>query len=119
MFERSEKEENPIDEESIPHECFCPITQEIMEEPVIAQDGHTYERAAIQEWLDRGHRNSPKTGARLLNAELTPNHTMHSLIEDLKANIPVLARHKLNEKSIEAAIRLREEEIQELLQEKR
>ena len=29
----------------------CPITHEIMWEPVVASDGHTYERAAIERWL--------------------------------------------------------------------
>ncbi|NEJ83202.1 hypothetical protein GR268_42755, partial [Rhizobium leguminosarum] len=43
-----EAAEDELAEEPIPDECFCPITQEIMEDPVIAQDGHTYERTAIQ-----------------------------------------------------------------------
>ncbi|KAL0047908.1 hypothetical protein WJX82_003007 [Trebouxia sp. C0006] len=29
----------------------CPITKAVMVEPVIAADGHTYERAAMQDWL--------------------------------------------------------------------
>ena len=29
---------------------LCPITYEIMEDPVIAYDGHSYERKAIKEW---------------------------------------------------------------------
>eukprot|EP01132_Coremiostelium_polycephalum_P003032 gene3032-3791_t len=107
------------EEETIPNECFCPITQEIMEDPVIAQDGHSYERSAIAYWLNLGHRTSPKTGARLLSTELTPNHTMRSLIQDLKAQMPVLARHKLEMSTIESAVKLREEEIQHVLELKR
>eukprot|EP01132_Coremiostelium_polycephalum_P000119 gene119-164_t len=103
-------------EDMIPDECFCPITQEIMEDPVIAQDGHSYERSAIVHWLSLGHRTSPKTGARLLNTELTPNHTMRSLIQDLKEQMPVLARHKLDMCTIESAVKLREEEIQHVLE---
>ena len=110
-----EAEEEESEEETIPNECFCPITQEIMEDPVIAQDGHTYERAAIQRWFDIGRRTSPKTGARLLSIELLPNYTMRSLIQDLKAQVPVLARHTLDMQNIAAAIKLREEEIQEQL----
>ena len=30
---------------------LCPITQEIMTEPVVAADGHTYEKKAIEAWL--------------------------------------------------------------------
>ena len=102
-----------LDNASIPNECFCPITHEIMEDPVISQDGHTYERSAIQQWFNMGKRISPKTGARLLSTELMPNHTMRSLIQDLKSQMPVLARHKLDMQNIEAAIKLREEEMEE------
>ncbi|KAL0037732.1 hypothetical protein WJX77_009967 [Trebouxia sp. C0004] len=31
---------------------LCPITQVVMNDPVIAADGHTYERAAMQSWLE-------------------------------------------------------------------
>jgi TPR repeat protein/CII-binding regulator of phage lambda lysogenization HflD len=113
-----EATEDEQEDKDIPHECFCPITQEIMEDPVIALDGYTYERMAIQEWFDRGKRTSPKTGARLLSIELTPNYSMRSLIQDLKAQIPVLARHKLDMHHIEAAIKLREEEVEETLAQK-
>ncbi|MHB9147949.1 MAG: U-box domain-containing protein [Candidatus Amoebophilus sp.] len=54
MLEGEEEAEEELENESIPEECFCPITQEIMEDPVIAQDGHTYERQAIKRWLDMG-----------------------------------------------------------------
>ena len=110
--------EGELEDENIPNECFCPITQEIMEDPVIAQDGHTYERAAIKRWFDMGKRISPKTGARLLSTELTPNYTMRSLIQDIKAQVPVLARHKVDMQNIETAIKLREEEIEETLEQK-
>merc|ERR1719343_1263956 len=51
----------------------CPITQEIMVDPVIASDGHTYDRHAITEWL-RTHDTSPTTNMRLPNKNLIPNH---------------------------------------------
>ena len=110
-----ETAEDELANESIPDECFCPITQEIMEDPVIAQDGHTYERTAIKRWLGMGKRTSPKTGARLLSTEVIPNYTMRSLIQDIKAQVPVLARHQLDMHNIEAAIKLREEEMEEKL----
>ncbi|NEJ83182.1 hypothetical protein GR268_42650, partial [Rhizobium leguminosarum] len=118
MLEGEGEEEAAAEElenESIPEECFCPITQEIMEDPVIAQDGHTYERQAIKRWLDMGKRISPKTGARLLSTELIANYTMRSLIQDIKGQVPVLARHTLDLRNIEAAIRLREEEVEDKL----
>ena len=33
-----------------------------MEDPVLAADGFSYERVAIQDWFTKGHRSSPKTG---------------------------------------------------------
>ena len=29
---------------------LCPITQEVMTDPVLTSDGHTYERDAIEHW---------------------------------------------------------------------
>ena len=45
-----------------------------MREPVIAADGHTYERASIAAWLAKNN-TSPNTGAALRHKELTPNHS--------------------------------------------
>jgi hypothetical protein len=39
---------------SIPHELLCPISFTIMvNDPVVARDGHTYERVAIEDWFER------------------------------------------------------------------
>ncbi len=46
--------------------------QEVMIDPTIAADGHTYERHAMHEWLTE-HSTSPVTGALLLHAKLLPN----------------------------------------------
>ena len=43
--------------ETAPPIYLCPITQEIMEDPVICEDGYTYEREAIQKWT----RTSPRS----------------------------------------------------------
>ena len=32
----------------IPEDCICPISQEVMQDPVVAADGMSYERAHIQ-----------------------------------------------------------------------
>jgi len=56
---------------------MCAI-QGFMKDPVVAADGQTYERAAIQEWLDRGNRASPKSGAQLEHTSLTPNYNLRS-----------------------------------------
>lgn len=42
-------------------EFLCPIMYQLFREPVIAQDGHTYERSAIEKWFEK-HSTSPRTG---------------------------------------------------------
>ena len=46
--------------------------QVAMMDPVIAADGHTYERTAIQLWLQDSFL-SPVTGKRLPHTRLVPN----------------------------------------------
>jgi hypothetical protein len=107
-------------EDKIPHECFCPITQEIMEDPVIVSDGHTYERVAIKKWFEMGKNSSPKTNKLLPNKSLQSNYAMKSLIQDLKKSIPELEAHKLlDEQSISVAIKLRETDLEQVVLEKK
>jgi hypothetical protein len=37
---------------TIPPELRCPITGELMEEPIIAEDGHTYDRKNLAHYLE-------------------------------------------------------------------
>ena len=63
----------------IPNEFVDCITCEVMVDPVIAWDGHTYERDPIARWLQR-HSTSPMTGETLPDFTLRPNHSMRSQI---------------------------------------
>ncbi len=57
-------------ENTIPDGFICPITQDVMQDPVMLIDGHSYERKHILDWLKRSNR-SPLT-----NEELpTMNHS--------------------------------------------
>ncbi|NJL51928.1 MAG: hypothetical protein HC930_06330 [Hydrococcus sp. SU_1_0] len=44
---------NAIPEIDDTQDFMCPITQDIMEYPVLAADGRNYERTAIIEWLKK------------------------------------------------------------------
>jgi TPR repeat protein len=72
---------------------ICSISFEIMDDPVILSDGHSYERRSIIEWL-KTHNTSPKTGAQLVNNNMIPNHTLKAAISEFKENI---YNKKLNE----------------------
>jgi len=67
-------------EENPPDEFICPISFELMNEPVIASDGYSYEKAAIQNWLITKGRHSPKTNLPLTSVLLYPNHIMATQI---------------------------------------
>lgn len=49
MASNSELEEKL--ELTLPRELRCPISGELMEEPVIAEDGHTYDRKNLERYL--------------------------------------------------------------------
>ena len=56
----------------------CPITLDVIAEPVVAEDGHTYERNAIERWLQR-KQTSPVTNLPM-GLTLIPNRIYRSLI---------------------------------------
>ncbi|GAA0153592.1 hypothetical protein LIER_11793 [Lithospermum erythrorhizon] len=66
----------------IPSHFICPIFQEIMQDPVVAADGYTYEAEALKGWLDSGHNTSPMTNLKLAHSDLVPNHTLRSAIQE-------------------------------------
>ncbi|KAJ9674963.1 hypothetical protein PVL29_024086 [Vitis rotundifolia] len=65
---------------AIPHEFLCPITLEIMTDPVFVSTGQTYERESIQKWLDSNHKTCPKTMQPLVHSSLVPNYALRNLI---------------------------------------
>ncbi|XP_064471946.1 WD repeat, SAM and U-box domain-containing protein 1-like [Ornithodoros turicata] len=70
----------PDDDGTLPEEFYCPITQELMKDPVVAADGYTYERTAIMQWLESGKDTSPMTNETLEHTVVIPNRTFYLLI---------------------------------------
>nr|ADQ37359.1 unknown [Arabidopsis lyrata] len=67
----------------LPNDFRCPISLEIMSDPVILQSGHTFDRVSIQQWIDSGNRTCPITKLPLSeNPSLIPNHALRSLISN-------------------------------------
>ncbi|KAJ4778064.1 U-box domain-containing protein [Rhynchospora pubera] len=64
----------------IPDEFRCPISLELMQDPVIVSTGQTYERICIEKWLASGHDTCPITQQRLAHRSLTTNYVLRSLI---------------------------------------
>jgi hypothetical protein len=67
--------------DEIPNEFLCPITMDIMKDPVIAMDGMSYDREAISNWLKKSQK-SPKTNMLLPSKQLLQNHSLKILIHD-------------------------------------
>ncbi|KAJ9189143.1 hypothetical protein P3X46_000473 [Hevea brasiliensis] len=64
----------------IPDDFRCPISLEMMKDPVIVSTGQTYERSCIGKWLEAGHCTCPKTQQSLNSTVITPNYVLRSLI---------------------------------------
>lgn len=67
--------------DALPNMPSCPITSEPMIDPVVAADGHTYERVAIARWLQTSDK-SPLTGSVLPHKELVPNYGLLSSLQE-------------------------------------
>ncbi|KAL4644689.1 hypothetical protein ACB092_02G182500 [Castanea dentata] len=64
----------------IPPDFCCPLSLELMTDPVIVSSGQTYERAFIKKWIDLGLTVCPKTRQTLAHTNLIPNYTVKALI---------------------------------------
>jgi len=118
----------------------CPITFELMLDPVIAADGYSYERSAMENWIAKKGAGalSPMTGIPLRHLELLPNITLRTVIElykeallrqeqtnaqlmaiqwnrQAKTRIPLSANERVNQKAQSVAGRVKSVEIIELL----
>ncbi|KAM0866566.1 hypothetical protein ACQ4PT_042585 [Festuca glaucescens] len=68
---------------AIPAHFRCPISLDLMRDPVTAPTGITYDRESIEAWLDTGRAAvCPVTHAPLRRDELVPNHATRRVIQD-------------------------------------
>lgn len=62
-----------------PNHFICPILKEVMSDPCVAADGYSYDRKAIESWLEENGK-SPVTNLPLPHNNLIPNYTLLSAI---------------------------------------
>ncbi|WOK96435.1 hypothetical protein Cni_G05142 [Canna indica] len=78
--------------EEVPEDFRCPISLEVMTDPVILSSGHTFDRASIRRWLDAGNRTCPVSNLPLPpSPSLIPNYALRSLISTFLAQSPASA----------------------------
>lgn len=63
---------------------YCPITRDVMVDPVETSSGQTFERYAIEKWFADGNRLCPLTMTSLDTSVLRPNKTLRQSIEEWK-----------------------------------
>ncbi|CAH1428447.1 unnamed protein product [Lactuca virosa] len=64
-----------------PEDFRCPISLELMIDPVTVSTGQTYDRVSIEKWLKSGNLICPKTGEKLATTELVPNLNLRKVIQ--------------------------------------
>lgn len=83
----------------------CPISLELMTDPVTVSTGQTYDRVSIQKWLKSGNFVCPKTGEKLRSTELVPNTSLKKLIQQSCAEYGVsLSKSSKNNRDISRTI---------------
>jgi hypothetical protein len=66
--------------QDIPEEFLCPITQELMINPLMSRTGITYEKTAIMEWISKHNNTCPMTRQPLKACDLVHNRNLQSKI---------------------------------------
>ena len=84
--EEKEEEEKRSNEEP-PAELVCPISHEVMRDPVVAEDGHSYERSEIETWFAAGHGTSPRTRQRMTELRLVPNLALRAQVDEYRSRM--------------------------------
>ncbi|KAL5989778.1 hypothetical protein ACLOJK_010672 [Asimina triloba] len=76
---------------TVPKDFCCPISLDLMRDPVVVSSGQTYDRASIVRWMEEGHRNCPNSGQLITHDRLIPNRALRGLIQQWCAdnNIPL------------------------------
>lgn len=75
----------------VPPAFVCPITYEIMTDPVSTADGHSYEREAIKNWL-KDNNTSPSTNTPLEHSRISDNIALRQSIEEWRETYYKLVR---------------------------
>ena len=68
-----------------PDHLICPITLDLIQDPVIAPSGYTYERADIMDWIAM-HNRDPMTRDPLTADQLYPNRALRQAIAYYRNN---------------------------------
>ncbi|XVF85564.1 hypothetical protein PTKIN_Ptkin17bG0127300 [Pterospermum kingtungense] len=71
-----------MDQLRIPSDFRCPISLDLMKDPVTLSTGITYDRESIEKWIEAGNFTCPLTNQVLRSLEPIPNHMTRKRIQD-------------------------------------
>ena len=77
---------------------YCPITRDVMVDPVETSSGQTFERSAIEKWFAEGNELCPLTMTPLDTSVLRPNKTLKQSIEEWKDRNTMITIASMKEK---------------------
>ncbi|CAJ1867759.1 unnamed protein product [Sphenostylis stenocarpa] len=66
----------------IPNHFQCPVSLELMTDPVALSTGITYDRVSIEKWIEGGNKTCPVTNQVLTTFDSIPNHAIRRMIQD-------------------------------------
>jgi len=69
--------------ESVASRCRDTITGSLLVDPVVAEDGHTYERRAILEWFRRRVPATSPMTHEVIGTKVKANYAIRAIVEDL------------------------------------
>merc|ERR1719169_204733 len=81
ISDATSEDASPCNRWQHPPSFYCPISQQVMHDPVCLSDGHTYERRHIERWL-RNHNTSPVSNEELPQKATFPNHALRNAIDE-------------------------------------
>lgn len=81
-FSTEEESHEYLESISAPRDLICPITQELFVVPVIASDGHTYEKSAIRTWFESQKNSTGSIRSPVTNDYIDTDATGMTLIEN-------------------------------------
>ncbi|XP_022143575.1 U-box domain-containing protein 3 [Momordica charantia] len=90
---------------SVPSYFRCPLSLELMLDPVIVASGQTYDRSSIQKWIDSGLTICPNTHQTLTHTNLIPNYTVRAMI------LSWCDENKLNISNLSSLVQLSQQDL--------
>lgn len=83
---KGKKEQVPVTdldlEVVIPNHFRCPVSLDLMKDPVTLPTGITYDRGSIEKWVEAGNKTCPVTNQVLTTFDMIPNHAIRKMIQD-------------------------------------